>query len=319
MMFLFLVIIIFMNRDLPAQCHRLAVISDIHGNLPAFEAVMAKLNTFAPIERILVAGDMIGGPHDDVILRRLRELDAVMVLGNNECAVLELEQDTAPDYHYAAQQFSLIRWCWKQLSPEMLAMLRAVPQQRIFNLPGCDPICVVHGSPRDVWELTSPYENRVAFDEIMELMGEPVAVFGHTHRAWFMREQGRLALNPGAVSIPEGDYLEGGTFRAGPVGARFAILEWDGQQWNPHFHIIPYDLHALRRANAETGFLREVGPLARVFLLDTLTGQPVWMEFFDLARQLAREAGAGDLPYIPDEAWLRAGEQFAWEKWEAII
>lgn len=126
-------------------------------------------------------------------------------------------------------------------------------------------------------------------------------------------------MNPGAVSISEGDYLKKGTFSPGPVGARFAILDWDGQMWNATFHITPYDLHALRLTNEETGFLSGVGFLARVFMLDTLTGQPVWVEFFKLARRLAKEAGKNDLAYIPDDIWEKTGEQFPWEKWESLL
>jgi len=306
-----------MTRDPSEQNHRLAVISDIHGNLAAFEAVIAEIKLLAPIDRILVAGDMIGGPHDEIILRRLQALDAEMVLGNNECSVLALDRGTAPIYHYSAKQFSLWRWCWKHLSPEMLALLRTTPQQHIFELPECDPICIVHASPRDVWEYFNPYENQAVFDEIMALTSAPVVIFGHTHRAWQIRENGRLAMNPGAVSIPEGDYLQDGVYHPVPVGARYAILEWDGKQWNPQFHFITYDLQAFRRANQKTGFLSGARPLARVFMLDTLTGQPVWVEFFKLAQSLAKEAGVDNLPYIPDEVWDGAGEAFAWEKWEA--
>jgi putative phosphoesterase len=307
-----------MNRKLSLQRYRLAVISDIHGNLAAFDAVMAELKSFAPIDRILVAGDMIGGSNDEIILRRLQKMNAEMVLGNNECGVLALDQGTAPPYYYSAKQFSLFRWCWKHLSPEMLALLRTTPKQRIFEMTGCDPICIVHGSPRDVWQNINPHEDRAVFDKIMALTAGPVVIFGHTHRAWQLREKGRLAMNPGAVSNPEGEYLQDGVFHVGPVGTRFAILEWNGQQWNSQYHLIKYDLHALQRENEETGFLSEVGPLARVFMLATLTGQPVWVEFFQLAWQLAKEAGAVDQLYVPDEAWERAGELFAWEKWEKI-
>jgi predicted phosphodiesterase len=167
-----------MSSDLSSQNYRLAVIADIHGNLAAFDAVMAKLNSLAPIDRILVAGDMVGGSHDEVILRRLQKLDAVMVLGNNECGILALDQGTAPSYHYSAKQFSLFRWCWQHLSPEMHALLRTTPQLRIFALTGCDPICIVHGSPRDVWDNINPHENRPVFQEMMALTAEPVVIFG---------------------------------------------------------------------------------------------------------------------------------------------
>lgn len=63
-----------MHNDPSHQNFRLAVISDIHGNLLAFDAVMRALKSYDRIDRILVAGDVVGGPHDDHILRQLQEM-----------------------------------------------------------------------------------------------------------------------------------------------------------------------------------------------------------------------------------------------------
>ncbi|RPJ50664.1 MAG: metallophosphoesterase, partial [Chloroflexi bacterium] len=215
---------------------------------------------------------------------------------------------------YTIRQFALRRWALDHLEPEELQLVRGLPEQRVFQLPGADPIRMAHGSPRNIKELVIPpgceaYLRKYLFQtpqdgvtplaEIFAMAPEPVLMFGHTHLPWSRRLDGRLALNPGAVTFPENGY----------VGAQYAVLTWDGERWSPEFHAIPYDMAAMRRANEESGFL-EASVLARIFLREQLGGKDLTADFFKLARRLAEEAGCGDLPYIRDDIWEQAGQQF---------
>ncbi|RPJ41082.1 MAG: metallophosphoesterase, partial [Chloroflexi bacterium] len=89
--------------------YRLAVLADIHGNLPALEAVLADLEQSGPFDGILVLGDLICGPDQQAVLRRLVDLDVVMIQGNNENALVQMAAGTAPDYFYTSRQFALRR------------------------------------------------------------------------------------------------------------------------------------------------------------------------------------------------------------------
>lgn len=294
--------------------YRIAALADIHGNLAALEAILAELERGGPLDAILVAGDIICGPDQQAVLRRLVELNAVMVQGNNEQAIARMAAGTAPDYFFNSKQFAMRRWSFDHLDAAQLRLVCDLPEQRVFTLPGADPIRVAHGSPRDISELVIPpccaeflwkylpYKPErlpTPWKAIFEMAPEPVLLFGHTHLPWKERVDGRLALNPGAACFPENNF----------VGAQFALLDWDGSRWTPEHHAIPYNLDAFRRSNEESGFL-DTGILARIFLAEAMDGKDRTPGFFKLAGRLAEEAGCEDLPYFPDEVWERAGKMF---------
>ncbi len=291
------------------SAYRLAVLADIHGNLPAFKAVLHDLQQHGPLDALLVAGDVVGGPGQRAILQRLMEAQAVMIQGNGEARLAKLLNGIAPAYFYTARQFSLPRWIIEDLSQEQREYLGGLPEQRVFTLPGTDPIRIVHGSPRKVDELVLPdrachpnlYYEPVLLAEVIAAVVEPVILFGHTHLPWQARIQGKLALNPGAVNFPEDNYW----------GAQYALLDWDGRQWLPSFHQVAYDLERLKRDYEESGLL-SVSPLARVMLQSILTQTDYLPIFFRHVRALAGEPGPDALPYYSDEIWQRAEETFPW-------
>ncbi len=291
-------------------CYRIALLSDIHGSRPAFEAVLRDLEPYAPLDAILVAGDIIAGPHQQAVLQRLIDMRAVMIQGNNEQGIARLVSGSAPGYVYTAKSFSLARWVGEHLSAAQTALICDLPEQRVFTLPGAGAIRMVHGSPRGVSELVFPdrviagqsHMNHVAvIDDVIGLVDEPVIVFGHTHLQFQVWREHRLAVNPGAVSFPQNGYR----------GAQYALLVWDGARWEPDLRHVPYDLEQVRRDYQESGFL-DCSPLARVFLQSILTGEDFLPAFFAHARHVAEETGQRDLPYYPDVIWDQAAANFPW-------
>jgi len=284
-----------------SPAYRLAVMADIHGNLPAFEAVMADLQQFTPLDGYLVAGDAIGGPGQEAILQRLMALQAVVAHGNGEVSALQVADGSAPDYVFTAQQFSLLRWVVEHLSPQSLAFLHSQPEQSVVALPGAQPVRVVHGSPRDVSEGVNPLRRPELLAEVMRLTVEAVVVFGHTHWPFQARLDGRLAVNPGAVCFPEDGF----------IGAQYALLDWNGEQWTVQHHTVTYDLAEFRLSYREGGFL-SVSPLCRIYYEDIHSGKDTLHDFSDLCQRLAEAAGCAGLPYFPDEIWQQAAETFPW-------
>lgn len=289
--------------------YRLAVLADIHGNLPAFEAVIEALKSDEPLDGILVAGDILGGPGQRVILQKLLDMKAVMIQGNGEQRVIKILTGTAPDYYYTSLQFSLPRWVGEHLTDAQRGFLQTLPEQRVFQLPGSDPIRMVHGSPRKVDELVLPsrnchpnlYYEPVMLHEVIDPSLEPVIIFGHTHLSWVAHIDEKLAFNPGAVNFPENDY----------IGAQYALLEWDGVQWKPSFHQVPYDLERLKRDYQESGLL-SASPLARVMLQSVLTGRDFLPVYFQHVRQVANKAGSTKSTYFADDVWEQAERTFPW-------
>jgi predicted phosphodiesterase len=191
---------------------RIAVISDIHSNLPALEAVVDALGE---VDGWWHLGDVVGyGPHPDEVVARLRELGAVGVRGNHDIAALggpEVEWFN-PDARRA------IEWTERRIAPETREWLAALPERRVV-----DDLTMVHGSALDpTWEYVT---TKTAARANLDAFTTTYLLHGHTHVpvAWrhddgqiellapqdgsqLPLDARRLLLNPGSVGQPrDGD------------------------------------------------------------------------------------------------------------------
>jgi diadenosine tetraphosphatase ApaH/serine/threonine PP2A family protein phosphatase len=224
---------------------RVAVLSDIHANLVALDAVIAAVPS---VDEVWHLGDVVGyGPHPDEVVARLRELGARGVRGNHDAAALggrEIESFNV-DARRAAE------WTRATISDDTKAWLAAQPE--VLEREG---FLLVHGSPRDpMWEyVTSTPVARAA----MAAMPTRFGLHGHTHLpVAYIEEDGRLEtmspgsgstlafegrrafVNPGSVGQP----------RDGIPTAGWMLLDTDagGVTW----HRTAYDIAAVQAAMAK--------------------------------------------------------------------
>ena len=283
---------------------RLAVLADIHGNLPALEAVLEDIRHYEP-DGILVAGDLVGGgPQPNESVRRLRSVSRWIIRGNSDSGLLRYAAGDAPKVWHTHHQFGILRWTYRTVDPDTLAFLKGLPEQCVVEAPGTDPIRVVHGSPCHPSASIFPDQDPASLDLALAQVCEPVLVCGHTHIPWQVEQGGRLALNPGAVSGP----LDG------TVGAQYALLTWQGDRWQAEHRAVRYDMGRLRAALRETGLLDEGGALMRAVLLGMETGRNTGEDFLTHAYGLAAKAGFEDCDAVPDEIWEQAAATFDWEE-----
>ncbi len=278
---------------------RLAILADIHGNIPALEAALKEIEKDA-VDGIVVAGDMIAGPNSVEVINRLRELNACMIRGNQEGYILHFASGEAPDWWYTARQWSFTHWNYRRMDNDTLDFIKKLPEQCAFNFDGTAPIRVVHGSPRNNSELIFPEKDMTPLETAFEMVSEPVLIFGHTHVPWQVRQDGRLALNPGSVS---------GTFM-GRTGGSYAILSWEHNRWEAELRELHYDISLARKAFEDTGLLKEGGAVAERWLHDLEAGINTLPRFIEFAYKQAAEAGFSDLPFVPDDIWDKAHELF---------
>lgn len=283
---------------------RLAVMSDVHGNLPALEAVLKDLQQYEP-DGVIVAGDFVGGPQPVETIRLLRSLECWMIRGNGDSGLVEHAAGNAPAAEYVCLQFALARWANAHVDQETLDFLRSLPEQRVVHIPGTPAIRVVHGSPRNPSESIFPDRDLAALDLALAQIGEPVLVCGHTHIPWSLERNGRLALNSGAVAGPLN----------GEVGAQYALLIWQGDRWQVVHRTVPYDLERIRTAFRESGLLEQGGALARAFLLSIETGKNVAEDFLSYAYDLTAQAGFKGNDVVPDNIWEQAATTLDWDSY----
>lgn len=149
---------------------RILVISDIHANLSALEAVIQDAGQF---DRVWCLGDVVGyGPEPNECVTRLREFDITCLAGNHDMAVT----GRAPLWDFTPNAQEVIFWTRHWLTDSNHEWLKALPDTTLIQEHG---ITLVHASPRDpVWEYIS--EREVAKYNL-DFIKTPICLNGHTH------------------------------------------------------------------------------------------------------------------------------------------
>lgn len=220
---------------------RVAVLSDIHSNLAALEAVLADLPS---VDEVWVLGDIVGyGPQPNEVIGLLQQLGARSVLGNHDGAAIGTidARDFNPD---AAQA---IAWTARALDDNARAYLATLPEVRVDG-----PLTAVHGSPRDpVWEyIVSASVARANMREFET----PICLFGHTHVPVVFRDAaGAAEVIPAVPGVPA--LLEGqralvnpgsvGQPRDGNPQSSYLLLDADGGRVD--FRRVGYDVERTQR------------------------------------------------------------------------
>ena len=172
---------------------RLAIVSDIHGNLPALEAVLADLEQTRPDE-VVLGGDLaFGGPHPVEVMERLRGLGWPSVLGNTDEA---LDDERVPENARGGTIPAVAARTREMLGPEHVAWLTGLPLE--WRGAG---IAVVHATPGDCWAIIEHDARDEKLREVYGALGEPIAVYGHLHHAFVRPLDGLTVVNSGSVSL----------------------------------------------------------------------------------------------------------------------
>jgi len=226
---------------------RVAVLSDIHSNLTALDAVLAAAG---PVDAIWHLGDVVGyGPDPDGVVRRLVEVGAAGVRGNHDAAAAggsEIEW-------FNTDARRAMEWTRTVISRSTVAWLRDLPER--LTIEGCE---LVHGSPREpIWEYVTSVPVARAN---LAVLGSSTGLNGHTHiPVAFVEQDGRIdvvgpghgselelrgrraLLNPGSVGQP----------RDGDPEASYAIFE--PAEGRMSWHRVAYDIGAVQEAMRSVG------------------------------------------------------------------
>jgi putative phosphoesterase len=177
---------------------RVAIVSDIHGNLTAFEAVLADLRETAP-DLIFHGGDLThGGARPVEIVDRIRDLGWQGVLGNTDEMLFRPESLREflkiEPLVTAIQEMAAVEREW--LGAERLAWLRALPFKQVH-----DSMALVHASPESCWRAPMPEAPEAELEKVYSPLGKPIAVYGHIHRSFVRTVSSMTVVNTGSVSL----------------------------------------------------------------------------------------------------------------------
>jgi putative phosphoesterase len=184
---------------------RVAAIYDIHGNLPALEAVLQDIRQ-VEVDQIVVGGDVLPGPMPRETLTCLLDLDipAQFIQGNGEREVLALMAGT--ETGAVPEQFrEVMRWNAEQLHPECEQLLASWPRTVRIEIGGVGEVLFCHATPRSDTEVFTRLTPEDRLLPIFEGLNAPVVICGHTHMQ-FDRTIGKVrVVNAGSVGMPFGE------------------------------------------------------------------------------------------------------------------
>ena len=226
---------------------RIALVSDIHGNQLALEAVLRDVRAQG-VDRVACLGDVATlGPEPLEVLHTLEALGCPCILGNHDEFLLEPE--LVATYTKAEVIVEAIHWCREQLGPRELTFLEGFRTTAELPLDDENSLFLFHGSPesrtRDLLATTPEYELEQA------LTGRRAAVMagGHTHIQMLRQHRGTLLLNPGSVGMPFERYVAGARPVIMPY-AEYAIVSAEHGRIAVDLRRVQLDKRALRAAAA---------------------------------------------------------------------
>ncbi len=169
---------------------RVAVLSDVHGNAPALEAVLAEVEQ-ADVDLIVFGGDLTWGPLPEETFELVRGLDARFVRGNADRAVLENVSETERE-----------QWMQARHGDELRDFLAGFEEQVVVDVDGLGPVRLCHGSPRTDEECVTPETPEERVREFSEGVDERVIVTAHVHIQFDREVAGIRSVNAGSVGLP---------------------------------------------------------------------------------------------------------------------
>lgn len=233
---------------------RLAVISDIHGNCLALDAVLADLER-RPADALVCLGDAIqGGPQPPETVARLRALACPVVMGNADAWLLSgVETGDEPTSPERRARLAAVReWSLAQLSADDRAFIAGFRPTVELELGGERRLLGFHGSPVSFDELILPLTPDEELQRMLGPYADRLLCGGHTH-VQQIRHLGRsFFFNPGAVGFAYRHGQEAGAFRADPW-AEYALLTAEGEGLALEFRRVPYDAEALIKIYRASG------------------------------------------------------------------
>jgi putative phosphoesterase len=233
----------------PADADQVAVITDIHANLPALQAALARIDALG-IAQILCGGDLVGyGPHPNEVVSLIAERGIPTIYGNYDYAIARELDDCGCAYitpHDRELGQRSVEWTLANTDQASKDFMRGLPFDLRFPV-GASDVHLVHGSPRKVNEYLFEDKPARLYERLAAAESDQVLVFGHTHKPWVHRFGGVLFVNCGSVGKPkDGD----------PRGA-FAILTATPAGVEVTIERVAYDAAAVAREVAAAGLPAE--------------------------------------------------------------
>lgn len=247
----------------------LALLSDIHANLPALEAVAADLARQRP-DAVYVLGDIINGcAWPRAVVEYLLGRGWPLLIGNHDDAVLQLDSERMEPRYADHGRYALLWWTRAQLAPQHLAAIGVLPAELQPACGEAPPLRLVHGIPGNFFVGFRPDSPELWVQDRLAGVRESILAAGHTHVP-MVRQAGRWqVINTGSVGAPyDGDWRPS-----------YAILTGDRHGWRAEIRRVDYERSLVAAGFRASGLAQEGGVLGEMYHRTVMTGLP-WVSDF---------------------------------------
>ncbi|HLJ59168.1 MAG TPA: metallophosphoesterase family protein [bacterium] len=213
---------------------RVAIISDVHGNVRALEAVLAAVRARGPFDEIVNGGDLaLGGPRPREAMEALRALGYPTVVGNtDQWLVGGVDALEAPPPLHAVRD-----WARRRLGSEDLAYLRVLPMSHRIEPAGGPPLVIVHATPTSTMVSVNPDAPAEMLADMLAQAQTRALAYGHIHKAYVREVGDAVVVNVGSVGLPFD----------GVAKPAWAMLTLRDGRWQGEIVRVPYDTEAVAR------------------------------------------------------------------------
>lgn len=285
---------------------KVAIISDIHGNIVALDAILESLKN-ENIDKVIALGDLCNElPCGNEVINRLKEIKAEALKGNKEEYFLDYEKN---QYKWENLQFKNTIFMYNQLSDENKQYIRDLPFELKYNFDGIK-IKNVHGSPECIHELIHEYDEDL-LDKYTKKLEEDVLILGHTHDPiWIKEKNGKTVINAGCAGVS--------VFNVGQ--AEFVIINIEKGKYKIEKRITNYSFEKLKQKIIESGMLENERTFINLVYL-ALTGKKeirktFYHTGFDKMRQRGKNLYRDDakgiyktFKLLDDDIWIEQSEK----------
>ena len=240
---------------------RLAILADIHGNLPALQAVIQDMAQY-DVDQVVVAGDSVNwGPFSRQALDTIDPLGWAVIRGNNELYVLDYCTERAPQ-HWST--FTMPPFLHRQLGASWVNRIAAMPDTLQLRFRDAPAIRVFHGIPGNPWIAIYPDSSEEHVRKWLDETCEQTIIAAHSHVALERHVAGWHIFNPGSVGVPlDGEH-----------SASYMILEGSSQGWELAAHRrVPFDLAPLFAEFEQLDFAARAGVTGRLVIEEFRTAR----------------------------------------------
>lgn len=241
---------------------KIAVFSDIHGNIGALEAVMNDIKT-ENVDKLICLGDLVGyGPYPNEVIELIKSQNIPTVMGNYDDGV-GFDRDDCGCAYTTPEERRLgdisLEWTKNAVTSENKEFLRSLLPRIELDVLG-KKLLFVHGSPRRINEYLFFDRSIKSLRNIFKSVDTDILICGHTHIPYVRYIDNKMVINDGSVGKPK--KYHGGQSRYS-TDACYALIEINDNETGVQFRRIPYDYEKMAKDTEKAGLPKHFANILR--------------------------------------------------------